>query len=304
MSQPDQPTRRSFSAVRRRGPGRSGYGRGHNAAQRECLCVEPTRSHQPGRRGPNDRIRIATIGMGIIEIHRLRDTALKVPGRRARRRVRPVRRPAGPCQGGLRRQGRNFGRLPRDPGPEGCRRGARLRPRPRHAQISIDAMKAGKAVYCEKPMVRRGRGRPQVIDVQKQTGRGLPGGEPVRQLGPLRQGQGPDQEKGRSARSTRSRPGTTATPTSALWAVLDPDRRLARNRGLGPLPGNRTQAAVRPRAFLPLEELLGLRHRRRGRPVRPSPSPGFTTRPAPWGRTGSPGWGPALLEGWSAMSMM
>jgi predicted dehydrogenase len=40
-----------------------------------------------------------------------------------------------------------------------------------HSKISIDAMNAGKDVYCEKPMVQRiedGRG---VVDAQKQTGR-------------------------------------------------------------------------------------------------------------------------------------
>src|SRR5439155_15783728 len=39
-----------------------------------------------------------------------------------------------------------------------------------HARISIDAMKAGKAVYCEKPMVRTvDEGHP-VIAAQKETG--------------------------------------------------------------------------------------------------------------------------------------
>src|SRR6478672_3129556 len=40
-----------------------------------------------------------------------------------------------------------------------------------HSKISIDAMNAGKDVYCEKPMVQRiedGRG---VVDAQKQTRR-------------------------------------------------------------------------------------------------------------------------------------
>jgi predicted dehydrogenase len=39
-----------------------------------------------------------------------------------------------------------------------------------HARIAIDAMKAGKAVYCEKPMVRLVDEGPQVIAAQKETG--------------------------------------------------------------------------------------------------------------------------------------
>ena len=38
-----------------------------------------------------------------------------------------------------------------------------------HSRMSIDAMKAGKAVYCEKPMVRGVEEGPGVIAVQKET---------------------------------------------------------------------------------------------------------------------------------------
>ncbi len=40
-----------------------------------------------------------------------------------------------------------------------------------HRQISIDAMRAGKAVYCEKPMVHRVTEGRAVIDAQRETGR-------------------------------------------------------------------------------------------------------------------------------------
>ncbi len=40
-----------------------------------------------------------------------------------------------------------------------------------HSQISIDAMKAGKDVYCEKPMVQKVSEGWPVIEAQKQTGR-------------------------------------------------------------------------------------------------------------------------------------
>lgn len=39
-----------------------------------------------------------------------------------------------------------------------------------HAKIAADAMKAGKAVYCEKPMVQDIEEGPEVIKVQKDTG--------------------------------------------------------------------------------------------------------------------------------------
>src|SRR6266849_5458331 len=40
-----------------------------------------------------------------------------------------------------------------------------------HQQISIDAMNAGKDVYCEKPMVQRLADGKSVVDAQKRTGR-------------------------------------------------------------------------------------------------------------------------------------
>jgi len=40
-----------------------------------------------------------------------------------------------------------------------------------HAQISIDAMNAGKDVYCEKPMAQRVEDGRRVVEAQKKTGR-------------------------------------------------------------------------------------------------------------------------------------
>src|SRR5436305_7490748 len=40
-----------------------------------------------------------------------------------------------------------------------------------HQKISIDAMNAGKDVYCEKPMVQRVEDGQSVVDAQKKTGR-------------------------------------------------------------------------------------------------------------------------------------
>ena len=40
-----------------------------------------------------------------------------------------------------------------------------------HSTVSIDAMNAGKDVYCEKPMVQQLNEGPQMIEAQKRTGR-------------------------------------------------------------------------------------------------------------------------------------
>ena len=83
-----------------------------------------------------------------------------------------------------------------------------------HARMSIDAMKAGKAVYCEKPMVRTVDEGPEVIRVQQET-------KAVFQVGSqFASSVVFDRLKecwrvGPSASCTRSRPATTGTRRSA-----------------------------------------------------------------------------------------
>ena len=137
-----------------------------------------------------------------------------------------------------------------------------------HAQMAIDAMKAGKDVYVEKPMVQELDEGQRIIDAARQTGR-------ILQVGSQRVS---------SIVYAKARELFRAGAIGELnlveaWinrnsldrrlAVFDSARRLAADHRLGPLPRPRAEAAVRPGAPVPLAQLPRLRHRHSRRPVRP-----------------------------------
>ena len=124
----------------------------------------------PARRGPNDQINVACIGYGImgqIDVQ----TASSIPG------VKIV----GVCdvyEGRLTRAKEHFGA-----GLFTTRDYRQVLQRPDvdavivatpdhwHAPIAIEAMRAGKDVYCQKPMVRVVEEGAGIIKAQKETGR-------------------------------------------------------------------------------------------------------------------------------------
>ena len=125
--------------------------------------VEP-----PKAVGPNDRVQIATIGMGIIGFIDTR-VALTVPG------VELVA--ASDLYEGRRTHAKEVYGNKIDTYVDYREILARKDvdavlicvPDHWHAKMSMDAMKAGKAVYCEKPMVRSVEEGPAVIAAQQET---------------------------------------------------------------------------------------------------------------------------------------
>ena len=119
--------------------------------------------------GPNDRVRIATVGMGIIGFIDTR-CALRVPGVElvAVADVYEGRRThAREVFGGQVEAVVDYRDLLARKDVDAV---LLCVPDHWHARMSIDAMKAGKAVYCEKPMVRGVEEGPGVIRAQKETG--------------------------------------------------------------------------------------------------------------------------------------
>ena len=137
-----------------------------------------------------------------------------------------------------------------------------------HAPISIDAMNAGKDVYCEKPMVQKPEDGIGVIETHKKTGRimqiGSQGVSSVlyQKAKDLIQSGAIGQLNMVEAWWDRNSPVGAwqyAIPPDASPQTIDWDRFL----------GSAPKRAVRAHPPVPLAQLQGLRNRRDRRPFRP-----------------------------------
>ncbi|MEM6691576.1 MAG: Gfo/Idh/MocA family oxidoreductase [Planctomycetota bacterium] len=117
-----------------------------------------------------------------------------------------------------------------------------------HAKIAIEAMLAGKDVYCEKPMtltIDEGR---QLVDIQKRTGRVFQVGTQQRSDARFQKAVALQRE-GRVGQLTRVTCGLGGAPKSKVLPIAEVPRGLDWDRWLGPAPMVDYRQAGQPAQF-------------------------------------------------------
>ena len=239
---------------------------GGAAATRRSCCAR-RRRRRPRRHRRTTASASRRSASGIRGQQDLR-SALRDAGRRAGGGRRRLRRPADARQGaaGAIRSSRRATTARCWPAATSMRSSIAT-PDHWHTQIAVDAMKAGKDVYVEKPMVQQLDEGPRVIEAARQTGPHPAGRQPAPQLHRLRQGQGAVPRR-RDWRAESRRSVDQPQLLDGRVAVLDSARRFGSDHRLGSVPRPRPEAAVRPGATVPLAQLPRLRHRHSRRSVR------------------------------------
>ena len=243
---------------------------------------------------PGDRLQIATIGVGIQGINDTR-TALRVPGVElvAAADVYDGRLTlAKETWGDHVFTSRDYREVLARPEVDAV---IIATPDHWHARMAIDAMKAGKDVYVEKPIVQDIEEGPQVIEAERQTKRILQVGS--QRVSSMVYAKARELFRaGAIGELNLVEAWMNRNSSNGAWQYSIPAGRVAGDDRLGSLHRQRAQAAVRADAPVPMAQLSRLRNRHPWRSLRASlHGHPFRARLA---RAPRASWRPAVLRHW------